>query len=396
MGPAARTSWPSCQPSRLAVLAVPRRPAARRELLHGKAKLEHVNKKGPSPPAQDATFLTHRQDGAAPMVLFVEQAAVLGAGIMGARIAQVLALNNVKVILRDVDEAALARGRKTIEDDLDELVAFHAGKAERAIAEFESKTGVELTDAQKETVAANLKPTYDAARKKRVLDHIRFTTGYDGFDKVDLVIEAVPERLELKKKVLAEVATKLGDRAIIATNTSTLSISELATALPAQRRGRFLGVHFFNPPTTLPLVEVIAGIETGYDVPEDVINFIAPMRNHRYPMLAIQVKEGPGFLVNRILGPMLAEAFACYEEGVAKPKDIDLAMQAGAGMPMGPLALADLIGLDVVLHAGESIREQQGGVVPQRPVQIVKQLVAAGRLGRKTGRGFHDYSKETT
>jgi 3-hydroxybutyryl-CoA dehydrogenase len=118
------------------------------------------------------------------------------------------------------------------------------------------------------------------------------------------------------------------------------------------------------------------------------------MRNHRYPLLPVQVKECPGFLVNRILAPMLQEAFACYEEGVAKPKDIDLAMQAGAGMPMGPLALADLIGLDVLLHAGRSIREQQGGVVPQRPVQVIQQLVAAGRLGQKSGRGFYEYRKQ--
>ena len=119
------------------------------------------------------------------------------------------------------------------------------------------------------------------------------------------------------------------------------------------------------------------------------------MRNPRYPLLPVQVKECPCVLVNRILAPMLQEAFACYEEGVAKPKDIDLAMQAGAGMPMGPLALADLVGLDVILHAAKSIREQQGGVVTQRPVQIVQQLVAAGRLGQKSGRGFYEYrSKE--
>ncbi|MFO1535189.1 MAG: 3-hydroxyacyl-CoA dehydrogenase family protein, partial [Thermoplasmatota archaeon] len=189
-------------------------------------------------------------------------------------------------------------------------------------------------------------------------------------------------------------AGKVQDSCVLATNTSTLSVTDLASALPPNRRGRFLGVHFFNPPTTLPLVEVIPGIESRADVVEDVVNFFAPMRNHRYPLLPVQVKEGPGFLVNRILAPMLQEAFACYEEGVAKPKDIDLAMQAGAGMPMGPLALADLIGLDVLLHAGKSIREQQGGVVPQRPVQIIQQLVAAGRLGRKSGRGFYDYTNQ--
>ncbi len=329
------------------------------------------------------------------MVLFADRAVVLGAGVMGARIAEVLALNNVNVTLKDIDQAALDRGLATISKDLDDLVAFHAAKAPKAIEDFESKTGVALTEEQKAKVHAALKPTYDAERKKRVLGKIKTTTGTDTFDKADLVIEAAPENLALKKKIFADLVAHVPEHAILATNTSTLPVSELAAAIPAKRRGRFLGVHFFNPPTTLPLIEIIPGIESRADIIEDVINFLAPMRNHRYPLLPVQVKECPGFLVNRILAPMLQEAFACYEEGIAKPKDIDLAMQAGAGMPMGPLALADLIGLDVLLHAGESIRAQQGGVVPQRPVQVIKQLVAAGRLGQKSGRGFYEYNKET-
>jgi len=328
------------------------------------------------------------------MVLFVDKAAVLGAGVMGARIAEVLALNGVKVVLRDVDEAPLRKGMGTIEKDLDGLVAFHAAKADRAIEDFEARTRVELSEEQKATAREALRPTYDEERKKRVLASITPTTDLAALADVDLVIEAAPESMGLKRKVFTELVDHVDDRAVLCTNTSTLPITELAAALPEARRGRFLGVHFFNPPTTLPLVEVIPGLETRHDVVEDVINLLAPMRNHRFPLLPVQVKEGPGFLVNRILAPMLNEAFACYEEGVAKPKDIDLAMQAGAGMPMGPLELADLIGLDVVLHAGESIREQHGGVVPQRPVQIVKRLVAAGRLGKKAGRGFHDYTTE--
>ncbi|MEA3191520.1 MAG: 3-hydroxybutyryl-CoA dehydrogenase [Thermoplasmata archaeon] len=328
------------------------------------------------------------------MVLFVDRAAVLGAGVMGARIAEVLALNNVNVVLKDIDQAALDRGMATIRKDLDELVAFQAGKADRAISEFESRSGVQLTDEQKAKARATLKPSFDAGRAERLLKKITPTTTFDGFDKVELVIEAAPESLQLKKKVFGDLVDKVPEHCILATNTSTLPVSELATAVPPNRRGRFLGVHFFNPPTTLPLIEVIPGIESRPDIVDDVVNFFAPMRNHRYPLLPVQVKEGPGFLVNRILAPMLNEAFACYEEGVAKPKDIDLAMQAGAGMPMGPLALADLVGLDVILHAGDSIRSQHGGVVPQRPVQIVRQLVAAGRLGQKSGRGFHDYRKE--
>lgn len=325
------------------------------------------------------------------MVLFVDNAAVLGAGVMGARIAEVLAMNNVKVIVRDVAKEFLDRGRKTVEGDLDQLVSFHAQKADKAIDDFERKTGVALTDDQKAKARETLKPTYDEARKKQIMDRITWTTDLKDVAKADLVIEAVPESIELKGKVLNELFEVLDDHAVVATNTSTIAISQIASKLPKQRRGKFLGVHFFNPPTTLPLIEIIPGIETRYDVPEDVINVLAPMRNHRFPLLPVQVKECPGFLVNRILGPMLNEAFLCYEEEVAKPKDIDLAMQAGAGMPMGPLALADLIGLDVIQHAGESIAQQSGGRLPQRAPLIVQQLVAAGRLGKKSGHGFYEY-----
>ncbi len=328
------------------------------------------------------------------MVLFVDKAAVLGAGVMGARIAEVLAMNNIKVILRDISDEFLERGLKTINDDLDELVAFHAGKAQKAIDDFERKTGVELTDEQKAKVREELKPTYDEDRKQKILDNITTTTSYDGFDDVEMVIEAVPEDHDLKVKVLTELFEHIPDHTVVATNTSTISPSKLAGDLPKERRGRFLGVHFFNPPTTLPLIEIIPGIETRYDIAEDVINVFAPMRNQRFPMLPIEVKECPGFLVNRILAPMLNEAFLCYEEGIAKPKDIDLAMQAGAGMPMGPLALADMVGLDVIQHAGESIAEQNGGRLPQRAPLSVARMVAAGRLGQKTGHGFYEYRDE--
>lgn len=328
------------------------------------------------------------------MVLFVDKAAVLGAGLMGARIAEVLAMNNIKVILRDINDDFIAKGMKIIEQDLDELVAFHAEKAGKAIADFERKTGVELTDDQKATVGENLKATYDEDRKQKILANITTTTSYEGFDDVEMVIEAVPEDINLKAKVLGELFENIPDHTVVATNTSTISISKLAGLLPKERRGRFLGVHFFNPPTTLPLIEIIPGVETRYDIAEDVTNVFAPMRNQRFPMLPITVKECPGFLVNRILGPMLNEAFLCYEEGIAKPKDIDLAMQAGAGMPMGPLELADMIGLDVVWHAGKSMADQQGGRLAQRPPLSVERLVAAGRLGRKSGHGFYEYHNE--
>ncbi|MGB0652487.1 MAG: 3-hydroxyacyl-CoA dehydrogenase family protein [Thermoplasmatota archaeon] len=324
----------------------------------------------------------------------MDKAAVLGAGVMGARIAEIFALNGTKVILRDVDEKALEKGMATIKGDLEELVAFHAAKADTAIEGFEKKAGVELSDDQKATARENLKPTYTQERVERILANITTTTTYDGFDEVDLVIEAVPESLELKQKVLLDLMENTPEHTVVATNTSTISITAIAGALPENRRGRFLGVHFFNPPTQLPLIEVIPGMDSRSDIIEDVVNVFAPMRNFRFPMLPIVAKEGPGFIVNRILFPMFAEAFALYEEGGAKAKDIDLAMQAGAGMPMGPLALADLVGLDVILHAGRSMGEQG---VPGNPngLRPLARMVAAGRLGQKNGRGFHDYRKES-
>ncbi|MBI2079100.1 MAG: 3-hydroxyacyl-CoA dehydrogenase family protein, partial [Euryarchaeota archaeon] len=176
---------------------------------------------------------------------------------------------------------------------------------------------------------------------------------------------------------------------VVATNTSSLSVSELAAA--SGRPKRFLGLHFFNPPTTLPLVEVIPGTETDAETVEDVVNVVAGLRNHRYPMLPVVVKECPGFLVNRILGAMLKEAYACYEEKIASARDIDTAMKAGAGMPMGPLELSDHIGLDVIYHAGKVIEAQEGKYPFVKRPTVLERLVKEGRLGKKTGKGFFEY-----
>jgi 3-hydroxybutyryl-CoA dehydrogenase len=202
------------------------------------------------------------------------------------------------------------------------------------------------------------------------------------------VIEAIIEEIEEKKKLFRELdgIVKSG---VLASNTSGLSITEMASV--TTKRARVVGTHFFNPPVTLPLIEVIPGLETSEDTLNDVIDFMSSLRNFRYPMQPIKVKEVPGFLVNRVLSVMWNEAFALYEEGVASMRDIDLAMKSGAGMPMGPFELADMVGIDVLYHVEESMKKMEGGFIEPRPTQIVKKMFHSGRLGRKTGKGFYSY-----
>ena len=151
-----------------------------------------------------------------------------------------------------------------------------------------------------------------------------------------------------------------------------------------------MGWHFFNPPQTLPLVEVVPGLETHSSVVEESVQVLEEMRNHRYPLQPIVVKETPGFVVNRILGRALTEAYLIYEEGIAAPRDIDKAMRMGAGWPMGPLELTDMVGIDVGYHVAENMKSMGFGA--QREPQIIKQLYHSGRLGKKTGRGFYDHT----
>lgn len=325
-------------------------------------------------------------------MVFVEKVGVVGAGAMGAAIAEVMALNGKQVILKDVKEEFVQRGLKNIEASLSGLVHFHAGKAEREIERIETDNGIRLTDEQKAKIRDAKSPTYTQERAERVLKSIKGTTSYDDFAEVDFVIEAVVERMDIKQQVFRDLEASTPRHAILATNTSALSITEIASAVK-DRRQKVLGAHFFNPPTTLPLVEIIPALETNEMVVEETIQFFEELRNHRYPMLPVRVKETPGFVVNRILGRAFTEAFNIYEEGIASARDIDKAMKTGAGWPMGPLELADMVGLDVVWHVAKNMREM-GVSETQRTPQIIQHMVASGRLGRKSGRGFYDYRTE--
>ncbi len=321
-------------------------------------------------------------------MIYVRKAGVVGAGTMGAAIAEVLAFNEVNVVLKEVNEELLAKGMARVKGIVDELVAFHEGRADKEIARIE-EMGLKLNEEQKGAIRQKLKPKVDRKRGDAIIARVKGTTSWDDFKDVDLVVEAAFEKESVKKEVFAALDRSLPDHAIIASNTSSLSITQLAKGL--KHCGNTLIAHFFNPPYTLPLVEIVAGVDTREDVVSDVMEFFQGLRNHRFPMVPIRVKEVPGFLVNRLLIPMLNEACFALEEGVASARDMDIALKAGAGNPMGPLELADMIGLDVCLDVAEILHREYGDP-KYRPAIALKRLVAAGHLGRKTGRGFYEYT----
>jgi 3-hydroxybutyryl-CoA dehydrogenase len=317
----------------------------------------------------------------------VTRAGVVGAGTMGAAIAEVLALNGIEVVLKDVDRIRVDQGLSRVAGFVDELVAFHTQRGEKEIARIEG-LGIRLTEDQKAKVRTTLAPKVSRAQGDAIVARVRGTTDYAEFGTADLVIEAVFERADAKRAVLEALDAVVPDHTVIGSNTSSLSITRLAKGMKHVRET--LVTHFFNPPITLPLVEVSGGVETREDVLVDTIDFLQTLRNHRYPMLPIRVSESPAFLVNRILLPVLNEAAFALDEGVASARDIDTAMKAGAGLPMGPFELADMIGLDIALEVSETLQRETGDP-KYRASPSLRRLVDAGHLGRKTGRGYFEY-----
>ncbi|NBF06797.1 3-hydroxybutyryl-CoA dehydrogenase [Pseudomonas sp. Fl5BN2] len=275
---------------------------------------------------------------------------VIGAGTMGNGIAQVCAQAGFEVTLLDIAQGALEKALATIGKHLDRQVS---------------------------------KGTLSEDDKLAALGKIRISTDYGVLKDAQLVIEAATENLDLKLKVLQQIAAQVSSECVIASNTSSLSITQLAASVSAPER--FIGLHFFNPVPVMGLIEVIRGLQTS-----DATHALAMHMAERLGKTAITAGNRPGFVVNRILVPMINEAILVFQEGLASAEDIDAGMRLGCNQPIGPLALADLIGLDTLLAILEAFYDGFNDS-KYRPAPLLKEMVAAGYLGRKTGRGFHTY-----
>jgi 3-hydroxybutyryl-CoA dehydrogenase len=280
----------------------------------------------------------------------IERIGVIGAGTMGNGIAQVCATAGLQVVMVDVSDEAVQRGVKTLSGSLDRLV-----KKEKLTAE----------------------------QKDAAMELVKDITDYAALKDVQIVIEAATENPDLKLRILRQVEGIVGDEAVIASNTSSISITQLAAVL--DKAERCVGMHFFNPVPLMGLLEVIRGLQTS-----DATHALAVAFAQAVGKTPVTVKNSPGFVVNRILCPMINEAIFVLQEGLATAEDIDAGMKLGCNHPIGPLALADMIGLDTMLAVMRVFHE--GFADPKyRPAPLLREMVQAGRLGRKTGRGFYNY-----
>lgn len=280
----------------------------------------------------------------------IQTVGIVGAGTMGNGIAQACAVSGIRVVMVDIAQAAVDKGLATIAGSLDRLIK---------------------------------KDKLDAEGKARALSLIQGSTQYEDLKGAQLVIEAATENEALKVKILQQLDGLLAPEVIVATNTSSISITKLAAT--TQRADRFIGMHFFNPVPMMALVEIIRGLQTS-DATHDTVKALAETLGKT----PITVKNSPGFVVNRILVPMINEAFFVLAEGLATPEDIDAGMRLGCNHPIGPLALADMVGLDVCL-AVMNVYFEEFNDSKYRPCPLLKEMVAAGWLGRKTGRGVYTY-----
>jgi len=280
----------------------------------------------------------------------IQTVGIIGAGTMGNGIAQACAVSGIAVLMLDINEAAIERGIKAVSGSLDRLL-------------------------KKEKITEGAKAA--------ALALIRGTTSMADMKDADFIIEAATENVELKKKILKDIDAVARPEVVIATNTSSITITGLAAV--TSRPDRFIGMHFFNPVPMMALVEVIRGLATS-----DATYTVTEVLAKKLGKMPISVKNNPGFVVNRILCPMINEAIFVLAEGLASAEDIDNGMRLGTNQPIGPLALADMIGLDTMLSVMEVFYEGFNDS-KYRPAPLLKEMVAAGYLGRKSGRGFYVY-----
>ncbi|MBS1864264.1 MAG: 3-hydroxybutyryl-CoA dehydrogenase [Actinobacteria bacterium] len=287
------------------------------------------------------------------MLMAIERVAVLGGGLMGSGIAESVARAGLSVIVRDVDGTAIGAAHERIATSLGHAV--ERGKVSEAEA-------------------------------AEIHARIDYTAELHEIVEADLVVEAVPENAELKAGILAQVAGVVSTDALIASNTSSIPIAQLAAGLP--RPERVLGLHFFSPVPVMSLVEIVVALDTSAETVATAQGFA-----ERVGKRAIVTKDRSGFIVNMLLVPYLMAAVRMYEEGFATAEDIDEGMKLGCGHPMGPLTLADFIGLDVLYAIGDSLYEEFKQT-EYAPPPLIKRMVASGRIGRKAGRGFYEYERE--
>jgi 3-hydroxybutyryl-CoA dehydrogenase len=285
----------------------------------------------------------------------IQRIGIVGCGLMGSGIAQCAAEAGCQVLVKEADEALLAKGLKRIHGAWDRSVA--KGKA---------------TEEQRGGWLQNLRGTLE----------------FPSLAECDLVVEAIPERLDLKLQTFTDLDRVLGPETIICTNTSSLSVAQLSPVLAPQRLPLLAGLHFFNPVPMMPLVEVVRTLATGEDTLTALRAFVQKLGK-----TAVMAPDAPGFIVNRLLVPYLLDAIRCAEQRLATVEDIDMGMKLGCGHPMGPLHLSDFIGLDTMQSVAEVLFEAFGEPRFKAPA-LLRQLVAAGRLGRKTGSGFYRWEGE--
>lgn len=284
----------------------------------------------------------------------MKKIAVLGAGIMGAGIAQVAAQGGYQVLLRDLQKSIVHDGLLTVEKNLAKAIN---------------------------------KKHINIQQRDDILSRIQTCTDLAEVHDADLVIEAVVENMAVKKQIFAELDHLCQPHTLLATNTSSLSITEIASA--TRREDKVLGMHFFNPVPIMKLVELIQGMETSQNTIESARQFTRQIGKQE----VVVHRDSPGYIVNRILIPYINEAIFIKGEGLASAEEIDMAMKLGAGMPMGPLELADMIGLDIV-YAVILVFYNEFRDPKYRPHQLFSTMIRAGYLGRKSGRGFYKYSNE--